>query len=60
MTCHKITYPSRYAANLELLHIWRKHQHGDTDRREIADYQCPHCDGWHLTSQREEPTKETE
>lgn len=32
--------------------IWLNHVLGYDERKEKNIYQCPHCNAWHLTSQR--------
>lgn len=47
----KVRYADRWEAEHALasceLESWRGHP----ERRERRAYECPHCGGWHLTSQ---------
>lgn len=51
MTCKKIRYETQNEARVALA-ICRmsKYTH---KRKERRTYECPHCNGWHLTSQKE-------
>lgn len=51
----KISYPSRVLAEDALRSAQRARTRGKVlRRRESRVYDCPSCDGWHLTSQGEE------
>lgn len=48
----KIRYRTSVGARLALWNIWwARYVHGRRRRRERRVYECPHCAGWHLTSQ---------
>ena len=48
----KIRYRTSVGANLALWGIWvDRYLRGRRRRRERRAYACPHCGGWHLTSQ---------
>ena len=44
----KLRYRDRLEAQLALLRVSTD---DDPRRKEKRSYQCPHCHGWHLTSQ---------
>jgi hypothetical protein len=49
----KIRYRTAAGAKLALWRIWYdRYLRGKRQRRERRTYACPHCGGWHLTSQR--------
>ncbi|HEY8881917.1 MAG TPA: hypothetical protein VIM47_00805 [Dermatophilaceae bacterium] len=54
--CVKVTYPTEKAAKTALVGIVisnnRGHFHRSEPHRERRPYKCPHCWGWHLTSER--------
>ena len=48
----KIRYRTSAGAHFALWGIWiDRYLRGRRRRRERRAYACPHCDGWHLTSQ---------
>jgi hypothetical protein len=48
----KIRYRTAAGARLALWGIWLdRYVRGRWHRRERRSYACPHCAGWHLTSQ---------
>jgi hypothetical protein len=48
----KIRYRTAVGAKLALWRIWvDRYLRGRRHRRERRVYECPHCHGWHLTSQ---------
>jgi len=48
----KIRYRTSAGAHFALWGIWiDRYFRGRRRRRERRAYACPHCDGWHLTSQ---------
>jgi hypothetical protein len=48
----KIRYRTAAGARLALWGIWvDRYLRGRRHRRERRAYACPHCQGWHLTSQ---------
>ena len=48
----KIRYGTAAGARWSLWGIWLdRYLRGRRHRRERRAYACPHCDGWHLTSQ---------
>jgi hypothetical protein len=48
----KIRYGTAAGAKWSLWGIWLdRYLRGRRHRRERRAYACPHCDGWHLTSQ---------
>ncbi len=49
MTCRKIRYSDKVAAQLALATLQNQDKAGHTERRV---YRCPDCGGWHLTSWR--------
>ncbi len=54
----KRRYATEQAAQRVLLSARIKRSLHDNDRRhEERAYQCPFCDGWHLTSQPFDPKK---
>ena len=48
----KQRYESKVDAETALAHIQIKYWQGAVRRREQRAYECPHCGGWHLTSQQ--------
>ena len=50
MTCRKRRYRDRVAALLALA-TTAKRKHARNPKQEARAYRCPHCKGWHLTSQ---------
>lgn len=48
MTCAKRRYRDRVAALMALVSIDKADKHGHDEQRA---YKCPHCKGWHLTSE---------
>lgn len=53
-TCRKFRYPGeREAKNaLRRLHRQSRGNRGKRHHKECRVYHCPHCNGWHLTSDR--------
>ena len=52
----KIRYRTAAGARLALWRIWvDRYLRGRRHRRERRVYACPHCAGWHLTSQAKRP-----
>jgi hypothetical protein len=49
MVCVKTRYPDEAHAIADVLRI---QAHGDGHRVPIRAYPCPHCRGWHTTSQQ--------
>ena len=48
----KVRYRTSVGANWALWGIWAdRYLRGRRHRRERRAYECPHCGGWHLTSQ---------
>ena len=48
----KIRYRTHVGARWALWGIWvDRYLRGRRHRRERRAYECPHCGGWHLTSQ---------
>jgi hypothetical protein len=52
-TCSKKRYPTMKAAKIVLVACRaRRALHDQSKRREQGAYRCPHCYGYHLTSQQ--------
>jgi hypothetical protein len=52
----KIRYRTAAGARWALWGIWYdRYLRGRWHRRERRAYACPHCEGWHLTSQSKRP-----
>ena len=54
VTCTKFTYLSKKEANKALADIRLKEQ---DHKKPVRSYLCDRCDGWHLTSMPEPPSK---
>lgn len=52
----KVRYRDRIAALMSLATLRRQDKAGHAETRA---YRCPHCHGWHLTSQDLRPRKDT-
>lgn len=53
--CHKMGYPTEYAARVELVGTVVSRNKGKNQRHECRVYECPTCGNWHLTSQPYRP-----
>jgi hypothetical protein len=47
----KVRYRDKLGAMLGIASVDRKAGKGDARRDETRIYRCPHCNGYHLTSQ---------
>lgn len=51
MTCRKLRYRDRIAAQLALAQVIRQDK-PHRQKTEARAYRCPSCRGWHLTSRK--------
>lgn len=47
----KVWYATAYDADVALVSTIQRSFRDRAPRREVMSYRCPHCKGWHLTSQ---------
>lgn len=49
--CGKVRFTTRAKADAALLQIRKQGERRAAGKKPVRSYACPHCNGWHLTSE---------